>query len=119
MNNPWLVHVAQYRAKNPNMPYKQVLINAKSSYTPVKKGGALKKPKKSKAKAEKVDKVEKAKVDKPKKAKVDKVDKADKPKKAKAKSKSKKIEGGNVFSDILKGVETVAKVASPFVPLLL
>ena len=46
MTNPWLTHVAEYRKKHPNLSYKEVLVSAKSSYTPVGKkkkqhGGAL------------------------------------------------------------------------------
>ena len=40
--NPWLSHVAKYRADHPELAYKDVLAQAKSSYVPVKKeGGAL------------------------------------------------------------------------------
>ena len=30
--NPWLQHVKAYREKHPDVPYKQVLKDAKSSY---------------------------------------------------------------------------------------
>jgi hypothetical protein len=32
MGNPWLEHVANFRKKNSNMPYKQVLVEAKKTY---------------------------------------------------------------------------------------
>ena len=35
--NPWLTHVKQFREKNPEMPYKEVLQKAKLTYTPIKK----------------------------------------------------------------------------------
>lgn len=42
MNNPWLEHVKKFRSENPNMSYKDVLKNAKTTYKPVgkkQKGG--------------------------------------------------------------------------------
>jgi hypothetical protein len=40
MTNPWLEHVAQYRQQyGQGLTYKQVLIEARKSYTPVKRGG--------------------------------------------------------------------------------
>jgi hypothetical protein len=33
MPNPWLTHVADYRKKHPNLSYKQVLTQAKASYS--------------------------------------------------------------------------------------
>jgi curved DNA-binding protein CbpA len=42
MSNPWLDHVAQWRKQYGNgLTYKQVLIEARKSYTPVKKGSGL------------------------------------------------------------------------------
>jgi hypothetical protein len=39
MSNPWLEHVAQWRKQYGNgLTYKQVLIEARKSYTPIKKG---------------------------------------------------------------------------------
>jgi hypothetical protein len=39
MSNPWLDHVAQWRKQYGNgLTYKQVLIEARKSYTPIKKG---------------------------------------------------------------------------------
>jgi hypothetical protein len=39
MANPWLEHVAQYRQQyGQGLTYKQVLIEARKSYTPVKRG---------------------------------------------------------------------------------
>ncbi len=32
MNNPWLIHVQQFRKQNPHLSYKQVLQQAKTSY---------------------------------------------------------------------------------------
>lgn len=31
--NPWLAHVKAFRAKHPNLSYKQVLVEAKKTYT--------------------------------------------------------------------------------------
>ena len=44
MANPWLVHVKAFRAKHPDMKYKDILVEARKTYTPIskKKGGALK-----------------------------------------------------------------------------
>jgi hypothetical protein len=42
MPNPWLTHVADYRKKHPNLSYKQVLTQAKASYS-----GSTKAPKKT------------------------------------------------------------------------
>ena len=36
-SNPWLSHVSQFRKKNPNLEYKQVLIEARKTYVPVSK----------------------------------------------------------------------------------
>ena len=42
MANPWLEHVKQWRKQyGQGMEYKQVLIQARASYTPVKKGSGL------------------------------------------------------------------------------
>jgi hypothetical protein len=39
MSNPWLEHVAQWKKKHgQGMTYKQILIQARASYTPIKKG---------------------------------------------------------------------------------
>ena len=35
--NPWLVHVKQVKAANPDLKFKDVLIKAKESYTKVSK----------------------------------------------------------------------------------
>ena len=35
--NPWLLHVAKFRSEHPELAYKDVLAQAKSSYAPVKK----------------------------------------------------------------------------------
>lgn len=35
--NPWLVHVKKVRAENKGMKFKDVLVKAKKSYTPIKK----------------------------------------------------------------------------------
>lgn len=35
MSNPWLTHVAEFRKKHPGMAYKDVLKEAKKTYTPV------------------------------------------------------------------------------------
>ena len=37
--NPWLAHVKAFRAKNPSLSYKQVLVQAKASYTKKPKTG--------------------------------------------------------------------------------
>jgi len=34
MNNPWLIHVQQFRDDHPNLSYKEVLQQAKKTYTP-------------------------------------------------------------------------------------
>jgi hypothetical protein len=40
MNNPWLTHVMQWRKRHGDgLTYKEVLIEARKSYTPVKRGG--------------------------------------------------------------------------------
>lgn len=44
--NPWLVHVKSFRAKNPEMSYKEILQKAKLTYTPIKKEKVVKKAKK-------------------------------------------------------------------------
>lgn len=31
--NPWLEHVAKFRASHPELSYKQVLVEAKKTYT--------------------------------------------------------------------------------------
>lgn len=36
-SNPWLDHVKDFRAKHPDMKFKDVLVLAKSSYTKVAK----------------------------------------------------------------------------------
>ena len=43
MTNPWLAHVEAFRAKHPNMSYKEVLQKAKASYKPIgaKRGGGF------------------------------------------------------------------------------
>ena len=37
-SNPWLVHVAKFRKENPSLSYKDVLKQAKTTYT---KGSAI------------------------------------------------------------------------------
>ena len=37
MSNPWLLHVSAYKSKHPNLSYKEVLQQARGSYTPVGK----------------------------------------------------------------------------------
>ena len=54
-SNPWLVHVAKYRKDNPSLSYKDVLKEAKMSYTKKVSGSAIsgggaKKEKKPRAK---------------------------------------------------------------------
>ena len=45
-SNPWLVHVAKFRKENPSLSYKDVLKQAKTTYTKGSaiSGGAVKKP---------------------------------------------------------------------------
>ena len=58
-SNPWLVHVAKFRKDNPSLSYKDVLKQAKESYTKKVSGSAIsggakeKKDKKPRAKKEK------------------------------------------------------------------
>ena len=57
-SNPWLVHVAKFRKDNPSLSYKDVLKEAKMSYTKKVSGSAIsgggaKKEKKPRAKKEK------------------------------------------------------------------
>ena len=41
MTNPWIKHVEEFRAKHPNMSYKEVLQKARATYKPIgKKKGA-------------------------------------------------------------------------------
>jgi len=40
-SNPWLVHVAKYRKDNPSLSYKDVLKEAKQSYTKKVSGSAI------------------------------------------------------------------------------
>jgi len=47
MVNPWLVHVQQFRDDHPNLSYKEVLIEAKKTYTP-QSGGNKKRTSKQK-----------------------------------------------------------------------
>ena len=51
-SNPWLVHVAKFRKENPSLSYKDVLKQAKTTYTKGSaiSGGATKKEKKPRAK---------------------------------------------------------------------
>ena len=46
MANQWIEHVRKFRAKNPKMPYKDVLKNARASYKPksASTAGGSKKP---------------------------------------------------------------------------
>lgn len=37
MSNPWIIHVANFRKKNPKLSYKEALIEAKKTYN--QKGG--------------------------------------------------------------------------------
>ena len=47
-SNPWLVHVKSFRAKNPEMSYKEILQKAKLTYTPIKKEKVVKAKKEKK-----------------------------------------------------------------------
>ena len=51
-SNPWLVHVAKFRKENPSLSYKDVLKQAKTTYTKGSaiSGGATKKEKKPRTK---------------------------------------------------------------------
>lgn len=35
--NPWMIHINNFRLENPSMLYKQVLIEARKTYIPIKK----------------------------------------------------------------------------------
>ena len=64
--NPWLTHVKQFREKNPEMSYKEVLQKAKLTYTPIKKE---KKVAKKEKKVVEKEKTEEKKEKKPRKKK--------------------------------------------------
>ena len=51
-SNPWLSHVSQFRKKNPSLSYREVLIEARKTYTPVSKVKTGKSPKGKKAKVQ-------------------------------------------------------------------
>lgn len=37
--NPWLKHVNKFRVENPDLNYKQALMAASKTYTPIQRGG--------------------------------------------------------------------------------
>jgi len=44
MANPWLEHVKKFRTTHPDMKYKDVLVEARKTYTPVSKSASAKTP---------------------------------------------------------------------------
>ena len=38
-NNPWLIHINNFRLENPEMSYRDVLIEARKTYTPIRESG--------------------------------------------------------------------------------
>ena len=86
-SNPWLEHVKKFRQDNPKLSYKEVLQQARKTYTKVK---PVKKEAKPKAKKE-----AKAK------------------KEPKAKKETKKAKGGSV--DRSAGMKKLIKEIKPFV----
>ena len=88
--NPWLVHVAKFKSDNPSMSYKEVLQEAKKTYT---KGSSIvggKAPKKTKMMKEKAGSISGG---------------AKKPRKTRKDKGTKK--GGKMFGEDGHGVQKV------------
>lgn len=45
-DNPWRAHCKEYAEKHPDLKYKQVMVEAKKTYTPLKKPEKVKKKRK-------------------------------------------------------------------------
>jgi len=73
--NAWLTHVQDVRAKHPDLSYKEILVKAKGSYTPVKKAKSPRSEpsKETKAEEKKETKMEEKVLKSPKKSSKSKV----------------------------------------------